>query len=362
MGKFNTSLPIVLSGMLFISLVGCEQRYDLAPLPQKSGKITEADVKDVAPGIQAAGDPAENAIPTTLPGDVIPQPTSTVIPQPTSTVIPQPTSTVIPLPTSSVLPDIAIIPSVTPTPTPTVFPYVIPDTGSVDNIGCMPSPAAIVAFSNASVVMQGNSDLHGSIVIFEKTRLTVGGNAQVNGPVYYDPASSIVVGVPSSQLFQVDNTIEREILNYINGLSLLKPTQEISGITGSKTIMGNGKLNVISIPGDLHLSATQQLVLDGTASDVFVINISGEIRVTGHASIALANGVQAKNVVFNAIGAGKAIQLAGGGKISGTFVGLLRGASIGGSGVLNGSIYSSNSISIKGSGQAWNPVVFCSSK
>ena len=229
------------------------------------------------------------------------------------------------------------------------------------DVGCIPIQATLLGFSGASISTTGNSIITGKTILYESASLAVGGTSQIQGPVFFDVKTGTVSGLAASQLFPVDLTTEQELLNYVGAISALSPTQSHQEINGSMTIRGNGKLNIILVTGDITLNSFQNLVLEGTAADVFVINVLGSINVGGHASINL-NGVLPKNVAFNALGTGAPISLVAGGVINGTFIGVQRGASVGGSGVLKGSLYAAQTVNISGGGQAWYPVIFCSNR
>jgi hypothetical protein len=70
----------------------------------------------------------------------------------------------------------------------------------------------------------------------------------------------------------------------------------------TQTIQGNGGLNVIQINGNIDLSGSSQLILKGSASDVFVINITGTLNISGTTAIPLSGGLTANHVLFNFTG------------------------------------------------------------
>ncbi|HAR41190.1 MAG TPA: hypothetical protein DCS07_00920 [Bdellovibrionales bacterium] len=339
--KFS-SLNLGVAVILLAFLMGCEQRYDLAPL-QTPAAADKSEIADAGKGVVAPS-PAPMA-----PGIVIP------VPNPTGTVIP------VPIPTSSISPNPLPTPSVSPTP------YVIPNAIPGENVGCMPTLATVLAFSGSNIAVTGNAIITGNVFLLDPSIMSIGGTSQLlDGSIYMDGSSTVAVstsGVDASQLVHTDmSAAEMELNNYINALGSLAPTQSFSSISSSMAINGNGKLNVISVGGDVSLNSQTALVLNGSASDVFVINLAGTINIQGHGSIVLSGGVLAKNVAFNALGTGAPLSLNGGGAINGTFIGMSRSASVGGNGTLNGSLYAGGLINISGGGQAWSPVIFCSSR
>lgn len=83
----------------------------------------------------------------------------------------------------------------------------------------------------------------------------------------------------------------------------LSPTQTLGGITHSTTINGNGGLNVININGDI----TTSLILNGSAADIFIVNVTGTLSLTGSTELGVAGGVTANNVLYNFTGSGQTI-------------------------------------------------------
>jgi choice-of-anchor A domain-containing protein len=80
----------------------------------------------------------------------------------------------------------------------------------------------------------------------------------------------------------------------------LSPTQTFGSITQATTINGNGGLNVININGDI----TTTLILNGSASDIFIVNVTGTLSLTGSTVLGVAGGVSGNNVLYNFTGSG----------------------------------------------------------
>jgi hypothetical protein len=119
-----------------------------------------------------------------------------------------------------------------------------------------------------------------------------------------------------------------------------------SSLANSLTPNGTLQNGVISGTGSLVVydlsTITQSLTLQGTANQVFVINVSGNITLNGSSSITL-NGVNANNVLFNV---GGSITTNGSNNLYGTYLALsssitlnasttVHGSLIGGSGITN---------------------------
>ncbi len=97
----------------------------------------------------------------------------------------------------------------------------------------------------------------------------------------------------------------------------------------SNTITGTQAVNVVNVS-----SITSDLTISGTASQVFVINVTGSI---GLSNVSLSGGVTANNVLFNITGGGSV--MLGGGTVNGTFLDTAGGITLNGT-TLNGALIS----------------------
>jgi len=65
-------------------------------------------------------------------------------------------------------------------------------------------------------------------------------------------------------------------------------------------VNGNGGLNVININGNI----TTSLILNGSATDIFIVNVTGTLSLTGSDVLGVAGGVSGNNVLYNFTGSG----------------------------------------------------------
>ena len=80
----------------------------------------------------------------------------------------------------------------------------------------------------------------------------------------------------------------------------LSPTQTFGSISSATTIHGNGGLNVININGNI----TNSITLNGTANDIFIINVTGTLALTGSTALGMSGGVGDANILYNFTGSG----------------------------------------------------------
>lgn len=67
---------------------------------------------------------------------------------------------------------------------------------------------------------------------------------------------------------------------------------------------------------------TASLILSGTPTSVFVVNVTGNVRLTGSSTLGLSGGVTANHVLYNFTGSTGTIQTDVGNVINGTMLGL----------------------------------------
>jgi hypothetical protein len=111
-------------------------------------------------------------------------------------------------------------------------------------------------------------------------------------------------------------TIDSSALAASSQAAALTPTQTLGTITHSTTVTGNGGLNVIAINGSIRNS----LILTGTSSDVFIVNVSGTADLSGNETLGLAGGVTANHVLYNFSGTGGSINLLTSSAVDGTLL------------------------------------------
>jgi choice-of-anchor A domain-containing protein len=103
--------------------------------------------------------------------------------------------------------------------------------------------------------------------------------------------------------------------------SALAPTQTFGAIKDALTIFGGGGVNVIAIESISYSGATDKLTFDGGPSDVFIVNVSGSVKLSHKLSrIQVGGGVSESAVLFNLTGAHDPLVISGGATIAGTYL------------------------------------------
>jgi hypothetical protein len=136
------------------------------------------------------------------------------------------------------------------------------------------------------------------------------------------------VSVNPTLLTQVDS----DALAASSQAAALTATQTFGTINRPTTITGNGGLNVIAIKGDIN----NGLTLKGTASDVFVVNVSGDAALHGKATLGLSGGVTPDHVLYNFTGNRGRVDIDTSAGVSGTLLAPHESVSLGAT--LNGEV------------------------
>src|SRR5262245_15687515 len=156
---------------------------------------------------------------------------------------------------------------------------------------------AVLGLRRTSIDNDNNSVITGDVGVSQRGSLrnqrdaSIVGNVEVVNRSQYSGRGAVgSVTVNAAHLSQADNdALEASLV-----AGALAPTQTFRRIDRATTLAGNGGLNVISVRGDI----TASVVLSGTADDIFIINVRGDLRLRLNESVTL-NGVTADHVIFN---------------------------------------------------------------
>jgi hypothetical protein len=117
-----------------------------------------------------------------------------------------------------------------------------------------------------------------------------------------------------------------DALSASSAAAALAPTQTFGSIGSPTTVTGNGGLNVIAVNGDIASS----LILSGSSKDVFIVNVTGSVKLNGSETLSLAGGVTADHVLYNFTGASGSIATHAGNVLNGTLLAPTYSFSLGG--------------------------------
>jgi hypothetical protein len=112
------------------------------------------------------------------------------------------------------------------------------------------------------------------------------GNGQIGGSLMVDPST-------------IQQANQDAYLAYSEAAAM-PATMSLGSIAVPTTIAGNGGVNVVKIVGDIESSLT----LQGGADEVFVVNVTGKLKLQGNSILGLSGGVTPNHVLYNFIGHG----------------------------------------------------------
>lgn len=230
------------------------------------------------------------------------------------------------------------------------------------NSVCMKDDLGVIGFEGGFSLF-GSASIKADLLFFAGVNFSMTGNASIDGKLFLDAHASFSAhgsASVSGGVTQVDYSKEKQLLkDFAGSISALEPTEEIESLEGSSVIQGKGGVNVIHVRKGIDLTGVDRVVLRGSEKDVFILNVEGDIKVTGIAQITVEGGVKAQSVVINNIGGGSDILLAGAASVSATFVAMERGFFLAGSCTIQGSLVAGFEVKIVGSGNLWLPGAFC---
>jgi Carboxypeptidase regulatory-like domain len=168
--------------------------------------------------------------------------------------------------------------------------------------------------NNLAAAIAGNEGVSKGGELWNLSPSSISGNVTEFASKEYSGQGKLggTVTVDSAVMTQADS----DALSTATSAAALAPTQTFGTITKSTTVTGNGGLNVIAINGNIENSLT----LTGTASDVFVVNVTGNVDLFGRETLSVAGGVTPDHVLYNFTGSKGSVTILTAGNVSGTLL------------------------------------------
>lgn len=130
-------------------------------------------------------------------------------------------------------------------------------------------------------------------------------DGQIHGVFFVDPTSdnskSHNVSFHGGVIEQDLSPVLSDLQSAINEASSLTPTQTFNTINDYTVIKATERINVIEVTDKIQLSG-QTLTFEGAANALFVVNIAGNLALSGSSKILLAGDLTPANVLFNVAG------------------------------------------------------------
>lgn len=166
------------------------------------------------------------------------------------------------------------------------------------------------AGSQGTTINLSNVYVTGNVGVSQYSTLQLMAPSTINGNVSYDLPSTLSYAgtLTGTSSYMNLSTAVTDAYNASSQAAALTPTQTVGGnitsnttFTRSAAATTNGAyLNVVNVSGGINLN-NANITLKGNASDYFVVNVSGNLSLTGTASL-LLDGVTADHVMYNFTG------------------------------------------------------------
>ena len=191
-------------------------------------------------------------------------------------------------------------------------------------------------------------------------KVSVSGAVTILGGVYHDFGTSVdhSDGTVGAIVEQDMSGAVADLKAAATAFAALAPTQTFTSITSSRTLTGNGCINVIRVTEGIDLGSGA-LTLKGGYDDYFIFNLGKGVSLGGDAKIIL-DGVEPNHVLFNVISADGA-NLSGSASVYGTFLSPIGPISVSGDANNKGAYYSGDTLSLSGSATWYGQPFQCTS-
>jgi hypothetical protein len=167
--------------------------------------------------------------------------------------------------------------------------------------------------NNSNVYITGNEGVSQGGKLTNMAPSTITGNAVESSSGQYSGPGKLGgnLNIDPAMLMQAGT----DALNASSTAAGLATTQTFGSITSPTTVTGNGGLNVIAVNGNIKSS----LILSGTSSDIFIVNVTGSLSFSASSQLGLT-GVTADHVLYNFTGASGTISSQVGNVLNGTLL------------------------------------------
>jgi type IV pilus assembly protein PilY1 len=192
--------------------------------------------------------------------------------------------------------------------------------------------------------------------------VSVTGKTTVIANIYHAPNTEVKIsdGFVGSVTQQDMSGVVQDLYDAHYAFAALAPTQTFGKVSGSRTITGNGCINVIQV-NEIGLSSSRKLTFKGGFDDYFIINVvGGGISLSSDAAIVL-DGVEPSHIIFNVVGGGGHVSVSGKAGVFGTYLNPDKGISISGSADNRGAYYAGENLTLSASASWYGEPFRCAS-
>ena len=225
--------------------------------------------------------------------------------------------------------------------------------------------------SSTSISMSGSSSIRGTVAntgVANAGNVNMSGSSLINGILSLNTAGRLnksgtsVVAGGVQQNTATDGVLDQAVADALAAsqstanlpATIPSPTSiTISNPSQNITITGGVGTNVLNITNIAISNGT--LTLSAPHGGYFIMNVSGNLALSGASKIVLAGGITASDVLYNFVGTGGGVAMSGGASVTGIILAPQRGIALSNA-VVTGEIISGGSgIAFSGTTQVNNP-------
>lgn len=213
---------------------------------------------------------------------------------------------------------------------------VIPNLGSAEGF-------AVLGFEQVDMtISSGNTIVTGDVGYGVDGTLDFSGGGLITGRLFHHLGQSTTYNLSggssvSDGIFAMD--MVNPVLDARNASAVAagkSADQVVASLGAGDLINAAGAVTTIDVTGDLSISSGT-LTINVADDQLVILNISGDMRLSGGSLIDIVGGGSAANVLYNILGSGDRVEFNGDSTVNGTVLAADRNITIAG-GVVNGAI------------------------
>ena len=204
---------------------------------------------------------------------------------------------------------------------------------------------------DGNISLSGSATIHGDLYWHTPGTLKLSGNAQITGARHHDAGSDLILDNGVNEA----NTASAHAASFTSSFAY----SGLMNITSSMTLTAQhdrpGNSTVLNL-NSIVLGNQSTLTLSGTATDVFILNVSNQFSLTSQSKIVLTGGLTWNDVLFNIKGSGSEVTLDGQSTVNGIIMANKRTVNLSGGSTVSGQVIA-NKIKMSGSSRIIRPPI-----
>jgi hypothetical protein len=204
---------------------------------------------------------------------------------------------------------------------------------------------------SGNITMSGNATINGDLYWRTPGTLTMSGNATITGARHHNASSDSQLDNGVSEA----NATSAHAATFTSSFAYSGITSITSSITLNAQHDRPGNSTVLNLTNFL-LSDHSTVTLNGSNTDVFIINVSNQFSLTAQSKIVLTGGLAWDDVLFNIKGTGSNVTLDGQSKMTGILMANKRTVQMAGGSIVFGEVIA-NKVQLSGNSQIIRPPI-----